>query len=79
MEFNIKMVGSPPDLRAIEHAIQAVDPSALVDLDPQGRTLRVAAAVDAAELVSLISQAGYPVARHQVAQVPSICCGGCSG
>ena len=79
MEFNIKMAGSPPDLGAIEHAIRAVDPSALVDLDPQGRTLRVAASVDAAELVSLISQAGYPVAQHQVAQVPSICCGGCSG
>ncbi len=78
MEFNIKMV-STPDLAAIEHAIRAVDPSAQVDLDPQSRTLRVAASINANELVTLISQAGTPVAQHQVTQAPSVCCGGCSG
>ena len=79
MEFHIKIAGSMPDLGAIEHAIHAVDPSALADIDPAGHTLRVAASVDAVQLVSLISQAGYPVVQQQVAQVPSICCGGCSG
>ncbi len=79
MEFNIKLAGSIPDLGAIEHAIRAVDPSAVVDIDPAGQTLRVAASVDAAQLVSLISQSGYPVAQHQVAQAPSTCCGGCGG
>lgn len=79
MEFHIDTAGSTPDLGVIEAAIAAVDPSVLVDLDPAGHTLRVAASVDAVELISLLRQAGYPVAGHQVFQVPSICCGGCSG
>lgn len=79
MEFHIKMVGQVPDLDAIEHAIGALDPSVLVDVDPTGQILRVVASIDAAQLVALIGQAGYPVAQDQVAQAPSICCGGCSG
>ncbi|MEJ7806959.1 MAG: hypothetical protein WKG03_13685 [Telluria sp.] len=77
MEFNIKMA-STPDVSAIEHAIRIADPSAQVDLDPQGLSLRVATLIDATELVTLISQAGTSVTR-QVTQAPSICCGGCGG
>ena len=79
MEFHIRMSGSIPDPGAIEHALRAVDPSALVDIDPVSHALRVAASVDAVELVALINQAGYPVTPDQIAQAPSICCGGCSG
>ncbi|MHB8913119.1 MAG: hypothetical protein ACYC42_10845 [Lysobacter sp.] len=79
MEFHIEMAGSIPDLDVIEEAIRAVDPSVLVDIDAAGQILRVSASVDAALLVSLLRQAGYPVAQDQVFQVPSICCGGCSG
>lgn len=79
MEFHIEINDSLPDPGAIEDAIRAVDPAALVDIDPAGRTLRVAASVEAVELVALIGRAGYPVAPHQVTQIPSICCGGCSG
>ncbi len=79
MEFHIKMAGPTPDIDAIQQAIHEVDPSALVDIDPTGETLRVAASVNAIQLVSLINQAGYRVAQPQVTQLPSICCGGCSG
>lgn len=79
MEFHITIVGSKPDLGAIEDAVGAVDPSALVDIDPAGLVLRVSASVDTVELLGLLDQAGYPVAQDQVFQVPSICCGGCSG
>jgi hypothetical protein len=79
MEFNIRLSGPAPQIGAIEQALHAVDPAALVDIDPDGHTLRVAASIDAAQLVSLINQAGHKVATHQVAQAPSICCGGCSG
>lgn len=75
MEFHIDTAGSTPDLGVIEAAIAAVDPSVMVDLDPAGYALPV----DAVELMSLLRQAGYPVAGHQVFQVPSICCGGGSG
>lgn len=79
LEFHISKTGSFPEPGTIEATIRAVDPSALVDIDPSGRTLRVATSVDAAELVALMGQAGCPVTLDQVTQVPSICCGGCSG
>ena len=79
MEFHIKLSGPAPDADVIEDAIRAVDPSALVDIDPASPTLRVATSVDARQLVALLDQAGYAVAPQQVTQLPSICCGGCSG
>lgn len=79
MEFHIDLTGPSPDMRAIERAIHAVDPAAVVDVDSAGRTLRISAWVDAAQLLLLIGHAGFPVALDRVSQVPSICCGGCSG
>ena len=78
MEFHIALAGSAPDPGAIEQAIRAVDPAALADIDPAGHTLRVATSVDAIQLVWLMRQAGYRVAKNQLTQVPSTCCGGCS-
>ena len=77
MEFHIDMTGLTPDIDALERAIHAVDPAALVDVE--GASVRISAWVDAAQLLLLINQAGYPVGQDQVAQVPSTCCGGCSG
>ena len=77
MEFHIKMTGSTPDIDAIERALHAVDPAALVDVD--GTNLRVSAWLNAAQLLLLINQVGYPVEQAQLSQVPSTCCGGCSG
>lgn len=74
------MMAAPiTDLDTIEQAVRAADPAALVDLDPQGRTVRVAASLDAAQLISILDQAGHPVTQDQVTQVPSVCCGGCGG
>ena len=79
MEFHITMPVAISDLGAIEDTFHTVDPSAMVDVDPASHELRVATSVGAAELVSLLAEAGYAVAPDQVAQVPSTCCGGCSG
>ena len=79
MEFHIQITGPAPDPGAIEDAIRDLDPAALVDIDPSASTLRIATSVGAQQLVSLITQAGYPVSPAQVRQLPSICCGGCSG
>jgi hypothetical protein len=78
MEFHVTM----PDVidpGAIEQAIRAVDPAALVDIDPAGPALRVAAMIDIDQLIALFNQAGHAVRRDQVAQAPSVCCGGCGG
>jgi copper chaperone CopZ len=79
MEFHVKTTGCAPDVDVILEAVRAVDPSAMVDIDPSGDMLRVAASVDATALIALVNQAGYAVAPDQVIQLPSICCGGCSG
>lgn len=76
MEFHIK--GLPvSDVAAIEGAVLAVDPAALVDLE--GSTLRVATCLDSAELTTIISSTGNAVGPEQIVQRPSVCCGGCSG
>jgi hypothetical protein len=79
MEFHIQLSGPVPDPVQIENAIRAVDPSALVDIDPASPTLRIATSVEARQLIALIVQAGCPVTLPQLTQLPSICCGGCSG
>lgn len=79
MQFRIRIAGAMPDIGSIEHAIGAVDPATLVDIDPVARILRVAASIDAVQLLELISQAGYSVAGDQLERVPSECCGGCGG
>lgn len=79
MEIHVRL-GSPlPELAMLENAITALDPAAVVDVDAAAGLLRVNAAVDAAQLVALASQAGYVLAPDDVMQQPSVCCGGCSG
>jgi len=79
MEFHITLFGAKPDPVAIENAIRAVDPAALVDVDPSTHVVRVATSIDDRLLTQLVNRAGYPVAPQQVFQVPSTCCGSCSG
>lgn len=79
MQSTIRITGLPPDVGAIEKALRAVDPSALVDIDSTGRTLRIAASIDAVQLLGVMKEAGYPVKEDQLERAPSECCGGCGG
>lgn len=79
MEFHVTLDGALPDLSRLEIAFQAVDPAAVVDLDPTGRTLRIAAAASAAEVGILLASEGCAVRPDRIEPQPSICCGGCSG
>lgn len=79
MEFHVRLAQPITDLATIEDAIQSFDPGAQVDIDKQGENLRVAAYVEASELVSLLNRAGYRVDPLQIVQLPAICCGGCGG
>lgn len=79
MEFHIRVPGALSDIGVIENAVRTVDASALVDIDPARPAVRIAASVDLDQLVSVLRQAGYPVTRDDVTQLPSTCCGGCSG
>ena len=79
MEFHIDLADPSATLGTIERVLLDVDPMAVVDIDSTGKVLRVSASVTAAYLVELVRQSGYPLAPQQVVQLPSICCGGCSG
>lgn len=79
MEFRIELGNAAADVGVIDKVIRAADPATSVDMDSASATLRVAAALDAFDVARLLGQAGYPVTRQQVRQLPSVCCGGCGG
>lgn len=79
MQFTVKLAGTTPDTDAIRQALTDVDPSAMVDIEPNGQTLRIASALETDQLSTLITQAGHPVAEGDLDRVPSECCGGCGG
>lgn len=78
MEFHVTTNDASARLAAIEDAILDIDPAAVVDIDADG-VLRVAAALDAGGLERLLADAGVALAPGSIRQLPSICCGGCSG
>lgn len=79
MEFHVTLAGSRPDLGMIEQALQEADASAIADIDSTCALLRVATSLDAAQLLAVLRRTGMSVAIGAVRQLPSICCGGCSG
>lgn len=79
MEYHIPVCTPLAAFGAIDDAIRDADPAALVDIDPAGTTLRISTLLPRARVAGLVTAAGYPVEPAQVRQLPSICCGGCSG
>ena len=67
------------DLSAISQAITTLDPSAVLDLDASGRTVRIAAVLPLDELLACLDAAGAADASRHLVQLPSDCCGGCGG
>jgi hypothetical protein len=79
MEYAIPVRQGLPEPEALESALHAVDPAAVVDRDPASGALRVASVVGIGELAELVTNAGCDIAPAQITRIPSICCGGCSG
>jgi hypothetical protein len=79
MQFNVTTRGKFVDLGAVERALQAVDPAAVVDRDAQGELLRVSTILSALELIDVVDRAGLRIARDQIVPLKSECCGGCGG
>lgn len=78
-EFAFQSPRAMPDLAPLDRAIAALDPAALVDLDADGRTIRIATVLTRAELLACLAGAGLPADDARLRQLPSVCCGGCSG
>lgn len=79
MKFNIKTHGHAIDLCVIEQALIKADPAAMIDLHKSTALLRVSSGLDDSQLLSLITDAGFPIAATNFEGVPSDCCGGCGG
>jgi hypothetical protein len=78
MQYTLRIAGTAPDTAAIERALQAIDPAAMVDIDAAGGTLRVATSMGDDELATML-RAGFALDPRQLERVPSECCGGCGG
>ncbi len=79
MEFVIGLRVGSSDLGKIEAALRALDPAAVVALDPLQASLRVSASMTETELAGLLEQAGHAVPVRHIRALPSVCCGGCGG
>lgn len=79
MEFHIPVTPGCPSPRVIEGLMFDIDSNAIVDLDMSGLILRISSYVRVEDLVGVLAQAGCSVTAEQIVQLPSICCGGCSG
>lgn len=79
MEFHVDGLAVAADMAAISEAIRAIDPAAMVDIDPATGALRVGAAMSADDLTAAIGNAGQQGNGLLVMQMPSNCCGGCGG
>lgn len=79
MEFHIAISDDSPAAAVVQDAMFDIDPSALVDLDMSGSVMRISSWVPVRDLVEVLQRTGWAVEQEQVVQMPSICCGGCSG
>lgn len=79
MEYVLRLPVPEPDLAAVERALGALDPAAAVDLAEGGRALRIATWATPAEVLAGLRSAGVDAGDDALVQLPSICCGGCSG
>ena len=79
MEYHVAF-DAVPDLDLIETLLLDTDPAAIADLDRHAAPLlRVSTSLPRTELRALLQHAGYLVPADRIVQLPSICCGGCSG
>jgi hypothetical protein len=79
MEFQVRLDRPILDPDAIEAAFRELDAAATVAIDPFEGRLRVSSWISAGDLLGLLRGTGHTVEARQVDQLPSVCCGSCSG
>ena len=62
-----------------ETTIECEELTLVAQLDGNDKLLRVNAETDARELLAVLQGIDLPVDAGDITQIPSICCGGCSG
>jgi hypothetical protein len=80
MEYRVELFGTPlPAAAALEAMLESEDAAAVSELDRSQHVWRVSTSLAAGELLALLERLGCRVAPSRVKQLPSVCCGGCSG
>lgn len=77
MEYRVTPTRPLPARESLEQALLDADPAAVFDIDDGALRIATSLAVD--ELCVLLQAIDCEVVLTQVAVLPSICCGGCSG
>ena len=78
MEYVFRTAGAVPDMDLIERELAALDPAALLDLDPGGPAVRISTWATVRELLECLHAAGVAANADDLELQPSVCCGGCS-
>lgn len=80
MEFHVELkAGHRLDLAEIGEAVGWLDAAAVIDIDVAARCLRISTVLPMRDLQQALARAGCPVDPGAMVQLPSVCCGGCSG
>lgn len=81
MEYRIEfpLPNPMPDIEKLACLLDAEDAAAVADFDATARVWRVSTTLATHELRLLLDQAGGATHGAQLTQLPSVCCGGCSG
>ena len=79
MEYHVSF-DAAPDLDLIAGLLLDSDPAAVADVDPHAApVLRVSTWLPREDLCAVLRQAGYRLPDERIRQLPSVCCGSCSG
>lgn len=79
MEYAVHVSGPVPDLALVERALGSLDPAVVLDLADGGSALRISTWATPAEVLASLRSVGVDAGPDGLVQLPSICCGGCSG
>jgi hypothetical protein len=79
MQFTFDAQRQEPDLARLESVIAELDPAAVLDLDASGRIVRMSTVLRQSDVLACLEAAGMSPGPGQLRQLPSQCCGGCSG
>ena len=84
MEYHINIEGleNPPSLEKVRDLLEEEDPACVVDASPtssQVNQWRVSTYLSKSDLQTCLQGLDVEINPTRIVQLPSICCGGCSG
>jgi hypothetical protein len=79
MKYLVALPSQPTNTALFAQMLQSEDPGAMIDRAPDAPALRLSTCLAPRELQALAAAAGMALGADAIEQLPSECCGGCSG